>query len=229
MTDARSGERLGQFWFRRGWKRRWEAEATRRAQGLNIAVDEWYAFHTNPIFEPLNAMRYTAGRYRALFDEMARLKPKTVLEIGCAHGLATWLMKDFAETVVGVDIIGSRIALGRHMFPEVELVAADFAQYLAGLKGRRFDLMVCSHGPVKLPERVFDYCDRYVWIGYRPLNLRETLTGVHKLPGRQLSHSTTIMGKDETGRSPRYWWYYFTRDYLMSARHALANGYSLPL
>jgi SAM-dependent methyltransferase len=229
MTGATSGERLGKFWFGRGWKRRWEAEVARRARGLNLQVDEWYAFHTNPLFEPANAMRYTAGRYRALFDEMARLKPKTVLEIGCAHGLATWLMKDFAETVVGVDIIGSRISLGRHMFPEVELVAADFAQYLAGLNGKRFDLMVCSHGPVKLPERVFDYCDRYVWIGYRPLNLRETLTGAHKLPGRQLSHSTTIMGKGESGRSARYWGHYFTRDYLMSARHALANGYSLPL
>jgi SAM-dependent methyltransferase len=131
MMDATSGERLGQFWFGRAWKRRWEAEVVRRAQGLNLKVDEWYAFHTNPMFEPMNAMRYTAGRYRALFDEMARSKPKTVLEIGCAHGLATWLMKDFAEAVVGVDIIDSRIALGRHLFPEVELVAADFAQYSA--------------------------------------------------------------------------------------------------
>jgi hypothetical protein len=61
------------------------------------------------------------------------------------------------------------------------------------------------------------------------MNLRETLTGTHKLPGRQLSHSTTIMGQGERGRSARYWGHYFTRDYLMSARHALANGYSLPL
>jgi SAM-dependent methyltransferase len=229
MTDARAGERLSAFWFAKDWKARWSAEIAGRANGAVVTVDEWYAFHTNPLFEPADAMRYTVGRYRALFDEMARLKPKTVLEIGCAHGLATWLMKDFAETVVGVDILGSRIALGRQLFPEVELVAADFADYLASLGGRKFDLMVCSHGPVRLPERVFDYCRNYAWIGYRPKTLRESLTGRHKLAGRQLSHSTTLMGEGMAGRSPRYWRHFFTRDYAMTARHALANGYALPL
>jgi len=229
LTDARSGERIGSFWFRRGWKRRWQAEVARRAQGLNLVVDESYAFHTNPLYEPVNAMRYTAGRYRALFDLMAMRRFGSVLEIGCAHGLATWLMKDFAGTVVGVDINPARIAIGRHLFPEVELVSADFTEYLARLEGRRFDLIVCSHGPTRLPERVFDYCDRYVWIGYRPRSVRETITGAHKLPGRQLSHSTTLMGQGEGGRWSRYWQYYLSRDYLMCARHALANGYPLPL
>lgn len=229
MTDARSGERLGSFWFRRGWQGRWEAEVARRARGLSLVIDESYAFHTNPLYEPNKAMRYTAGRYGALFDLMAKRRFKSVLEIGCAHGLATWLMRDFADTVTGVDIIPSRISIGRHLFPEVELVAADFSEYLSRLGGRRFDLMVCSHGPTRLPDRVFDYCDHYVWIGYRPKSLRETITGTHKLPGRQLSHSTTLMGRDEGGRWPRYWRYYFSRDYMMCARHALANGYSLPL
>lgn len=229
MSGARSGERLSAFWFCRGWRSRWETEVARRARGLSFTVDEHYCFHTNPLYDPINSMRYTAGRYRALFDAMAAMRPRSVLEIGCANGLATWLMKDFTGTVVGVDILQSRIAIGRHLFPEVELVAADFAEYLAGIRGRRFDLMVCSHGPIKLPERVFDYCDRYVWIGYRPRSLAETLSGSHKLPGRQLSHSTTLMGKGARGRSPLYWRHYFTRDYLMTARHALANGYSLPL
>ena len=30
-------------------------------------------------------------------------------------------------------------------------------------------------------------------------------------------------------RWARYWRYYLTRDYMMCARHSLANGYSLPL
>ncbi len=226
---AHRGERLDQFWRRPGWRRRWEAEVARRALGLNLVVDESYPFHTNPLFEPANAMQYTAGRYGAVFDLMARRRFRSVLEIGCAHGLAAWLMKDFADTVVGVDISPARITLGGHLFPEIELVAADFSAYLAGLNGRRFDLMVCSHGPTRLPERVFDYCDHYVWIGYRPKTLREMLTGSHKLEGRQLSHSTTLLGQSERGRSARYWRYYFSRDYLMCARHALTHGYALPL
>lgn len=229
MVSARSGERLRSFWFERGWRARWEAEVARRATGGVVHVDKDYCFHTNPLYEPANAMRYTAGRYHAVFDELARLRPRSVLEIGCAHGLATWLMKDFAETVVGVDISKSRIELGQHLFPEVELVAVGYLEYLARLNGRRFDVMVCSHGPTRLPERVFDYCDRYFWIGYRPTALRDSLTGRHKLAGRQLSHSTTMLGPDMKGRSPRYWRYYFTRDYLMTARHALTNGLSLPL
>lgn len=229
MVSARFGERLRSFWFEKGWRGRWEAEIARRAKGAIVNVDEYYCFHTNPLFEPANAMRYTAGRYQAVFDELARLRPRSVLEIGCAHGLATWLMKDFAETVVGVDVLGSRIALGQHLFPEVELVAVDYLEYLAGLNGHRFDVMVCSHGPTRLPERVFDYCDHYVWIGYRPSGLGQMLTGRHKLAGRQLSHSTTMLGPGLKGRSRRYWKYYFTRDYLMTARHALTHGYSLPL
>ncbi len=115
----------------------------RRANGLKIELDEHYFFHTNPLYEPAKAMRYTAGRYVAVLEAMAELRPRRVLEIGCAHGLATWLMKDFAEEVVGVDILPNRIAIGRHLFPEVELVAEDYLQYLTKFDGRRFDLIVC--------------------------------------------------------------------------------------
>jgi SAM-dependent methyltransferase len=227
MTDSRSGERHRSFWFSAGWKARWEAEVARRAQGLRLEFDDQYFFHTNPLYEPANAMRYTAGRYRAVFDEIARIRPRSVLEIGCSHGLAAWLMKDFVDDVTGVDIAASRIAVGRHLFPEINLVAADFETYLS--EGRRFDLIVCSHGPVRLPEGIFEYCDRYIWIGYRPRNMNEAIMGTHKLPGRQLSHSTTLMGVGLSGRSRNYWRYYFTRDYLMAARHAVANGYFVPL
>ena len=129
----------------------------------------------------------------------------------------------------GVDILPNRIAIGRHLFPEIELVAEDYLQYLAKFDGRRFDLIVCSWGPIQLPDRVFEYCDRYAWLGYRAQGWRESFTGKHKLPGRQLSQSTTLMGEGLSGRGARYWRYYFTRDYLMCARHALRSGYTLPL
>ncbi len=229
MSSARTGERLSTFWFCRGWKARWQAEVARRAKGLKIEFDDHYFFHTNPLYEPSNAMKFTGGRYGALFDEMARTRPRRVLEIGCAHGLAAWLMRDFADEVVGVDIQPNRIAIGRHLFPEVELVAANYVDYLAKFDGRRFDLIVQSWGPVLLPDRVFEYGERYAWLGYRPLSWRDSLTGRHKLPGRQLSHSATVMGEGLSGRGPRYWRYYFTRDYLMIAVHALRHGYKLPL
>jgi len=55
------------------------------------------------------------------------------------------------------------------------------------------------------------------------------VTGKHKLPGRQLSHSTNLMGAGLSGRSRHCWRHYFTRDNLMCARHALRHGYTLPL
>lgn len=206
----------------------WPDEVARRAEGATVRLTRDFFFHMNPVYEPNSAMQYIVGRYEAAYDAIARLKPRSVLEIGCAQGLSTWLMTSYAERVVGLDISEERIAVARQVFPEVEWVTADYKVYL-GDGTQRFDVIVNSHGPFYSAPEVTAACKHYIYIGYRPLNWRASLTGSHKLPGRQLSFSTTLQEKGATGREPGYWRYYLRRNYIKEARFAVQSGYALPI
>jgi hypothetical protein len=207
----------------------WLDEIARRSAGSNLGRDEDFFWHMNPLFEPVTAMRYVVGRYEAAFSAIASLKPKTVLEIGCAHGLSTWLSLDFCETAVGCDTAPSRIAVARHLFPEVEWVCDDWRRYVASRAPFKFDAILNSHGPEKSPPDIFEFCNAYVYVGYRPPTWQDALTGAHKLPGRQYSFSTTLCAAGARGVDPAYASYYFRRNYLKELRHALTNGYAAPL
>ena len=188
-----------------------------------------FFFHTNPLYEPNLAMQYVVGRYEAAYDALVRLRPRSVLEIGCAQGLSTWLMTSYAERVVGLDISEDRVAVGRHLFPEVEWVTEDFASYLRNRPGERFDVIVNSHGPVYSAPEISAACKHYIYIGYRAKTWNEAWSGTHKLAGRQLSFSTTLAGEGQTGREPGYWRYFLRRNWLKEARHSLTHGYALPM
>src|SRR5690606_33514874 len=120
-----------------------------------------------PLYEPNSAMQDVVGRYQAAYDGLARLKPRAVLDIGGAQGLSTWLMTSFAEQVVGLDISGDRILVGRHLFPEVEWIVDDFSAYLRKVPKGHFDVIINSHGPVHSAPEITAACRNYIYIGYR--------------------------------------------------------------
>lgn len=219
---------LVQRYYRaRSAKHGWPEEVRRRARGLSLTITDDFFFHMNPLYEPNRSMRYVVQRYEAAYDHLAVTRPHSVLEIGCAQGLSTWLMTSWADRVVGLDISEPRVAVGRHLFPEAEWVVDDWRAFLAS--GARFDVIVNSHGPVIWADEIAAACDHYIYIGYRTPDWRTTFTGAHKLSGRQLSFSTTLVGRNAAGRSARYPRYFLRRNWLKEARHALTHGYALPL
>lgn len=226
-TASPNTDLIASYYKARDAKARWPQEVARRAVGLKLDVTSDFFFHMNPLYEPNLAMRYVVGRYEAAYDALATLKPRSILEIGCAQGLSTWLMTSFSPHVVGLDISEERVAVGRHLFPEVEWVAGDWKEYLA--TGPRFDVIVSSHGPVISAPEIDAACDHYINIGYRTTSWSEALSGRHKVPGRQLSFSTTMTGAHGTKSGSSYASYFFRRNWLKEAKHALMQGYKLPL
>lgn len=223
LTKAFNGSRKARIAFAN--------EMSRRSVGLVHEFTSDFFFHMNPLYEPSLAISYVCGRYEAAYDALRAIRPRSVLEVGCAQGLSTWLMTSWADTVVGLDILPARCAIGRHVFPEIEMVCGDWAEYLQ-TSGRTFDVIVCSHGPFQWDDRLRQYCNHYINIGYRPMRWSETLTGAHKISGRQLSFSTTLWTADGEPLPPAgapYAKYYLRRNYLKEARHALTHGYALPL
>lgn len=215
------------FWRSSKARHLWPDEVRRRAQGLTLEFTDDFFFHMNPLYEPSLAMQYVVGRYEAAYDAIAALRPRSILEIGCAHGLSTWLMTSWAERVVGLDISPVRVAVGRHLFPEVEWIAGDWREYLA--TGETFDLILSSHGPIVSAPEVDAACTHYINIGYRTKSWGTMLRGRHKLRGTQLSFSTTITGANPPRRTRSYLRYFFRRNWLKEARHALVHGNALPL
>ena len=204
-----------------------EAEIIRRADGKSVALTRDYFFHMNPLYEPAKALRYVTGRYEALYDYLDREPARSILEIGCAQGLSTWLAWKPGVEVVGLDISEARDAVGRMLFPEVEFVAEDWRSWLERT-GRRFDLIICSHGPFHWDDALPRFCDRYVNIGYRTREWATAVSGAHKIAGRQLSFSTTAWDGASAGKAPGYNRYFLRRNWLKEARHALTSGYALP-
>lgn len=226
MSEARP-DLIQRFYRSPSARQQWYEELRRRANGMSLELTDDYFFHMNPLYEPNIAMQYVVGRYEAAYDALARLRPRSVLEIGCAHGLSTWLMTSWADRVVGLDLSEARIAVGRQLFPEVEWVATDWREYLA--TGEKFDVIVNSHGPVIAAPEIDAACTYYIYIGYRASNWRSALTGDHKLRGTQLSFSTTLAGQPPPVRMGGYLKYFFRRNWLKETRHALSNGYVLPV
>ncbi len=222
---------IDRFYRARNARAAWEAEIIRRADGLALTFDRDFFFHMNPLYEPHAAMSYVVGRYEAVYDVLAKLRPQSVLEIGCAHGLSAWLMTSYAQEVVALDIGPSRAAVGRHVFPEITFVEEDWLAYLER-SGRVFDVIVSSHGPIIWHDALPRFCRHYVNVGYRTQNWAESLSGRHKIKGRQVSFSTTLWSAEDAGqnrREPGYWRYFARRNWLKEARHAVSHGYALPL
>lgn len=205
-----------------------EAEIIRRAEGQSVALTRDFFFHMNPLYEPAKALRYVVGRYEALYDHLEAEPATSILEIGCAQGLSSWLAWKPGVEVVALDISEARVAVGRTLFPEITFVAEDWLGYLER-SGRRFDVIVSSHGPIIWHDALPRFCDRYVNIGYRARTWSEALSGGHKIAGEHLSFSTSVWDGRRSGKAAGYSRYFARRNWLKEARHALTHGYKLPL
>jgi SAM-dependent methyltransferase len=228
MTGAHQPDLVARYARSRCGAGDFEAEIMRRADGFKLNVTRDFFFHMNPLYGPRQALAYTVGRYEAAYDALARMLPASILEIGCAHGLSTWLMSSYAERVVGLDISEDRLAVARRLFPEVEWVCADWKDYLVD-GSKQFDVIVSSHGPFIWHEALPAHCRSYINIGYRATSWRDALSGRHKIEGRQLSFSSTLWPGDRKGSAPGYCRYFLRRNWLKEARHALSHGYALPM
>lgn len=214
----------------RGGRECFEAEIIRRAEGQIIRLSRDFFFHMNPLYGTASALRYILGRYEPAFDVMRRLRPRRVLEVGGAQGLSAWLMTSYAEEVVALDIVEERTAVGRALFPEVTWITGDWREHLASVPDSHYDMIVCSYGPVVWDDVARAKCKLLLHVGYRTRSWAQALGGGHKVPGEQISFSTTLAGGGVHSRRARgYVRYFFRRNWLKEAWHAVRHRYALPL
>jgi SAM-dependent methyltransferase len=203
----RSFPKLRTFYSGLGWRRQWRKELERRAIGLTVTLDRDDFFKgTNPIYNPVGSMRFLVDRYQPAFDFLDGRPAGSILEIGCAQGLTTWLMSDVARKVTGLDISEERVRIARHLFPEVTFEVGDVFRYLEEHKPH-FDVIIQSDGPVTDPAIVLPYCRVYIDIG-------RSTWWTFAMKGRHLAYRCTAFGEGMSGVSPLYPKYYLRKRWL---------------
>ena len=85
---------------------------------------------------------------RALFD-MADLRGKHVLEIGCGDGRFTWRYADKTESVTAIDPASEQIALAREQLPSrlqdrIEFHNIAFEDFASASAPSEFDIVILS-------------------------------------------------------------------------------------
>jgi len=198
-----------------------------RAEGLNLDISKSFFAPRNPLHS-IYALKTLYMRYRAVFDYLDIHKPKSILEIGCGTGLGSWILSDLTDNIVAVDYNICEIAIARRLFPEVKFVVADAYEYIEQLKPGSFDVLLCASGPLidyslankmfnkyihveKLPGLCLEMSKRRMTVAEQR---RMIILGRHRLKGIHLSYNTTIVGNDQEGFLPNYFYYYFTNEYL---------------
>jgi ubiquinone/menaquinone biosynthesis C-methylase UbiE len=92
----------------------------------------------------------------------SQLKPKNILEIGCAAGHLTYSLKEiFPEVrVTGIDLYKPAIQYAQKKFPQIKFIVAD--AHKLPFKNRAFDLIICSETieHVNNPQKVFEEIKR---------------------------------------------------------------------
>lgn len=194
-------EKLNQYYSGFGWQRRWRKELERRAGGMTVTLtrDDFFK-GPNPVYNPVGSMRFLVDRYKPALDYLDQNPVGSILEIGCAQGLTTWLMTDAAKKVVGIDISQERVRMASQLFPEAEFKCGDVFAYLKDEKPF-FDVIIQSDGPIVDPAIVMPYCRLYIDIG------RPTWWSF-KRAGRHLAYRCTVFGEGQAGVSWRYPLYY---------------------
>lgn len=95
--------------------------------------------HRNPI------QRYLIDNfYKALFAEVKKRKPKTVLDVGCGEGFTLERLRkqNIGEKLEGVDFLKTAIEIGKKAHPELHLKEGTI--YDLPYKDKSFDLVICS-------------------------------------------------------------------------------------
>ena len=204
----------------------WRAELMRRAQGHRFAPHrDWFHNH-NPLLGVREPLAWIVERYRPAFDYLDGKRFGRILEIGCAHGLSSFLLKDVADEVWGVDVNPDSVAIGNALFPEVKLMAGGFEALLDDAS-LRFDLVIDCYGPwgEELQSRIAKHTDLWLHIGYRATKFRHLFDWGNKLKGRHLSFECTAIGPGQRGIAPGYLKYFFSRRYLQHVAHSVRNRY----
>jgi len=76
-----------------------------------------------------------------LCDQIAKLKNKKILDIGCGVGIITSLA-DESNKIIGIEIDKDAIDLARKINPKIEIIEEDFFTWNSSEK---FDVIVLSH------------------------------------------------------------------------------------
>ena len=211
----------------RGGKKDLLAEITRRAEGMTLRFEPGFVGASNPL-NSWDALEFVHRRYRAALDYIDRNPVRNLLEIGCGHGLAAWVLSDAADRVVALDVDKGRVAVGRHLFPEIEFVCEDYEAYLRRPDTEKFDIIIASFVPLRDLAPLRSGFDKLIQIGFAPTSWRDVLTWRYKAVGRHLSFSTTIIGDGMKGIDPRYPLYYFDKTYYAELRRSLRRS-GLPI
>ncbi|MBM3567480.1 MAG: class I SAM-dependent methyltransferase [Alphaproteobacteria bacterium] len=209
----RNMRRLNEYYLDKAGIDRFRAEMERRGSGMTLTLDSEFFQTMSPLFDPARALNWAACRYRPAFEYLDANPVESVLEIGCAHGLATWLAADGAKHIVGVDPLASRIEVGRKLFPEIELHRIGYREFLAANSNRKFDLIFEAGGPIGMSEEgvrdILNHCR--VFISMR------VSTWHWKMPCRRLSFEATAFGEVEPGIAPGFFRHYATHHFYATA------------
>ena len=198
-----------------------------RAEGLNIDIDKSFFGPRNPL-RSAYALKTLYMRYRTVLDYLDIYKPKSILEIGCGTGLGSWILSDLTDNIIAIDNNLNDITIARKLFPEVEFVVADAYKHIEQLEPGKIDVLISAFGPMidyGLAKKKFN---KYIQVAKFPaLKLgneirdmdvaekrKRIILGRHRLKGIHLSFNTTIVGNEQKGFSPVYFYYYFTNEYL---------------
>jgi SAM-dependent methyltransferase len=221
--------KLNELYLKIGAWRAFGSEMVKRSEGLNMEITPYFFSPHNPISNP-KSIEYIAERYQSVFEYVDNEKVESILEVGCGFGLSCWIMSDAAEKVVGLDISSMAVETAKAMFPECQFIEMDVQKYFEENPDVHFSIIINSAGPVpirkgkrQLFKTILEHCDVYIHQEYRAKSWREFLFWEHKLPGRQLSPTTTACGKGKSGISWNYLKYFFNWRYLDLFRHSMHN------
>ncbi len=125
-----------------------------------VPVDYYQTGIKNNSFQKI----WHTGKLRAILDiiEISGVKPKKILDVGCASG---WFLSKLAEkyphfSLVGVDIYKPAIQYGRKVYKNLDLVLAD--GHKLPFKNNSFDLITCTEvlEHVVEPDKVLEEIKR---------------------------------------------------------------------
>lgn len=76
----------------------------------------------------LNTSPLEKKRYAALLKFVKKIKPTTILELGCAEGAFTKLLYPICKSITAVDVSATAIKRAKKIVPEVEFICQDFTK-----------------------------------------------------------------------------------------------------
>lgn len=89
--------------------------------------------------------RFLIGRFfDTLIRECAKVKPQTVLDVGCGEGftLNKLSQNKIGQELVGIDFLDTAIKIGKKIHPELTLKQGTI--YEIPFKDNSFDLVICT-------------------------------------------------------------------------------------